>query len=104
MACTARRRSAFVSLTSRRIARLSLSEVKAATELLPTMPMGRFMNSKLIFWIVFWPGFLLALLLDGVRIDCGIQDSRLLMLAFGLYILLCGLRILLAVKRLVQTA
>ena len=60
------------------------------------------MSKTLIFWVVFWPGLLLSLLLNAIRAHYAIQDARPLMVGFGLYISLCALGILLGVKWLTK--
>ncbi len=58
------------------------------------------LKGKLIFWIVFWPSFLLAVLLNEIRVRYDIRDDRPLIISFGIYVPLCSLGIVLAVKKL----
>ncbi len=58
------------------------------------------LSGPLIFWIVFWPSFLLALLLNAVRIHYDISDERGLIVAFAIYIPVSTWGIFLALKKL----
>jgi hypothetical protein len=51
-----------------------------------------------MFWFVFWPNFLLSLLLNGIRIRYSIQPDFPLIICFAVYTCLCSLGLILAVQ------
>ena len=56
--------------------------------------------ASLVLWIAFWPSFLLSILLNELRIRFKIEDEWALIASFTIYVPLCTLGILMAVRRL----
>jgi hypothetical protein len=60
------------------------------------------MKGLLIFWLVFWPGFLMVLLLNQVAVHYHIIETRFLMLGGGIYIALCGGGLMLSLRKFLK--